>query len=314
MALSESHTHTHSHSLLHHAAPASGTTQRNLILTIGITVAILVIEVAGGLVANSLALLSDAGHVFTDLAALIMSLAAIRLAARPATMRKTFGFHRFEILSALINGVTLVLIAIFIFVEAYQRLRNPQPVAGMEVFVVAVLGLIGNGVGMLFMRNAGDNLNVRGAFLHLAGDAISSVGVIASAVVIMLTGWTMIDTIVSVLIGLIISAGAIRLIDESVDVLLEGTPRNIDMQEVIAEIMSLPGVCSVHDMHIWCVTPQLCTMSTHIIMDPDATVEQSEVLSAANHVLVEHFGITHSTIQIEEEHCGRSDDEWLAAQ
>lgn len=309
------HEHSHNHNHTHNHAQAVGSgpsAQRRLALTIGVTVAILALEIVGGIVANSLALLSDAGHVFTDLAALVISLVALRLAARPADERKTYGFHRFEILSALINGVTLVVVALVIFVEAYRRLRNPEPVLGLEVIVVALLGLVGNGVGVLLLRDAGDNLNLRGAFLHLVGDAISSVGVVISGIIIALTGWWIVDPLVSIGIGLIIVIGAIRLIDESVDVLLEGTPRHIDLNEVIASIRSVAGVCSVHDIHIWCVTPQLCMMSGHVLLDGEAAVPAPDVLAQISHLLQHDYGILHTTIQIEHEHCGRDDEQWLA--
>jgi cobalt-zinc-cadmium efflux system protein len=309
LADSDSHAHEHSHIYRGAATPS---TQRRLLLTIAVTVGILALEIVGGILANSLALLSDAGHVFTDLAALILSLLALRLAARPANSRKTFGFHRFEILSALVNGVTLVLISLFIFVEAYRRLRNPQPVLGLEVFVIAAVGLLGNGIGVFLLRDAGDNMNLRGAMLHLIGDAVSSVGVILSGVVIMLTGWWVIDPIVSIGIGLVIILGAIRLIDESVDVLLEGTPRHIDLDKVTASIEAVPGVCSVHDVHIWCVTPQLCTMSGHVVLGEDDQGRAAAILAEINHILDHTYGLSHTTIQLESEHCGKNDLEWLA--
>ncbi len=247
--MTESHAHSHAlpHEHAHTVTPGAGT-QGRLLLTIGVTAGILLLEVIGGLLANSLALLSDAGHVFTDLAALLLSLVALRLSARPANSRKTFGFHRFEILSALVNGVTLVVVSLFIFVEAYRRLRNPQPVHGLEVFIIAILGLLGNGAGVFLLRNAGDNLNMRGAFLHLVGDAISSVGVIIAGRVIMLTGWSIIDPLVSIGIGLIIIVGAVRLIDESVDVLLEGTPRHIDLDQVMTSLHDMPCPASAASM------------------------------------------------------------------
>ncbi len=281
-------------------------------LAIAVTAGILVLEIVGGALANSLALLSDAGHVFTDLAALLLSLIALRLAARPATSRKTFGFHRFEILSALLNGVTLVGISLVIFLEAYRRLRDPQPVLGLEVFIVATLGLAGNAIGVFLLREAGDNLNLRGAMLHLMGDAISSVGVIISGVVIMLTGWWIVDPIVSIGIGLIIVYGAVRLIIEATDVLLEGTPRHINLNDVVASISKVNGVCEVHDVHIWCVTPQLCTMSGHVLLDGAANVAAGDVLAEISHLLQHDYGILHTTIQIEDQHCGQNDAEWLA--
>jgi cobalt-zinc-cadmium efflux system protein len=312
-ANTQAHTHPNEHAHSHnHIISGQSPVQGHLLLTIAVTAGILLLEIIGGILANSLALLSDAGHVFTDLAALGLSLWALRLAARPATNQKTYGFHRFEILSALFNGVTLVVISLFIFFEAYQRLRNPQPVLGLEVFVIATLGLIGNGIGVFLLRGAGDNMNLRGAMLHLMGDAISSVGVILSGLVIMLSGWWIIDPLVSIGIGLIIIYGAVRLIDESVDVLLEGTPRHINLDQVIAAITSVPGVCSAHDVHIWCVTPQLCTMSGHIVLSDEPGVRPAAVLSRISSILNHDYGIEHTTIQIEDEHCGQNDEEWLA--
>ena len=276
------------------------------------TVGILLLEIVGGVLANSLALLSDAGHVFTDLAALVLTYVALRLSARPATDRKTYGFRRLEILSALVNGVTLVVVSLFIFVEAYRRLRNPEPVHGMEVFVIATLGLIGNGIGVFLLRDSGENLNVRGAFLHLVGDAISSVGVILSGLIIAFTGWWVIDPLVSIGIGCIIIVGAVRLIDESVDILLEGTPRRIDMDKVIAAIGGIAGVCSVHDVHIWCVTPELCMMSGHVVLADTVNMPSDDVLLLINEVMQRDYGIEHTTIQVEYEHCGRDDSAWLA--
>jgi cobalt-zinc-cadmium efflux system protein len=277
-----------------------------------VTLAILLLEVAGGFLANSLALLSDAGHVLTDLAALVLTFMALRLAARPATDRKTYGFRRLEILSALVNGVTLVFVSLFIFFEAYRRLRHPEPVQGTEVFVIATLGLIGNGIGVILLHDSGHNLNVRGAFLHLVGDTVSSVGVILSGLIIAFTGWWVIDPLVSIGIACVIIVGAVRLIDESVDILLEGTPRHIDMDKVMAEISGVAGVCSVHDVHIWCVTPELCMMSGHVVLADTHDLPSNEVLLLINKLMARDFGIEHTTIQMEYEHCGRDDADWLA--
>ncbi len=274
---------------------------------------VLVMEVMGGILANSLALLSDAGHVFTDLAALLLSFFALRMAARPATNQKTYGFHRMEILSALVNGVSLVVVSLFIFVEAYRRLQNPQPVLGLEVFLIASVGLVGNGVGAALLHGAGNNLNLRGAFLHVAGDAISSVGVILSGLVIMVTGWWIADPLVSVAIGAIIIVGAVRLIDESVNVLLEATPRHIDLEQVVASVKAVPGVQDVHDVHIWCLTPQLCTMSSHVVLDEQAGAHPDEVRARISGLLSKRYNITHATLQMENEHCGHDDVVWMGA-
>jgi len=297
---------THSHGA--HAIPAiPGGRYRGLRLAALITAGILVVEVIGGLVANSLALLSDAGHVLTDLAALLLSLLAFRIGARPATSRRTYGFRRVEILSALINGVSLIVITGFILYQAIHRIFNPEPVAGFEVLVVAFIGLVGNGLSAAFLGHTHDNLNVRGAFLHVVGDAISSVGVILSAVVIMVTGWYLIDPLISLVIALIIAQGAYRLVSDSVNILLEGTPKGLDVQQIAGVMRQVPGVLDIHDLHVWCITPEICTLSSHVLIGGEEASQPDQILREINAHLSRQFRIEHTTLQLESRPHGPDD-------
>lgn len=300
----ESHTHPH---VTHSFPDTPGDRQRGLRLAALLTAGILVAEVIGGLAANSLALLSDAGHVLTDLAALLLSLLAFRIGARPATSRRTYGFRRVEILSALINGVSLIAITGFILYEAIRRLFNPEPVAGFEVLVVAIIGLIGNGLSAVFLGHTHDNLNVRGAFLHVVGDAISSVGVILSAVVIMVTGWYLIDPLISLVIALIIAQGAYKLVSESVNILLEGTPKGLDVQQIAGVMRQVPGVLDIHDLHVWCITPEICTLSSHVLIGGEPASQPDQILREINAHLARQFRIEHTTLQLESEPHGPDD-------
>jgi len=261
-------------------------------------------EIVGGVLSNSLALLSDAGHMFTDTLALALSFFAMKFAEMPATEKKTFGFYRLEIIAALLNGITLVLISLYIMYEAYQRILNPQPVAGTLMLIVAVIGLIVNIVGALFLvKHHETNLNIRGAFLHIIGDAISSVGVIIGGIVILHTGWYLIDPILSILIALGIIAGAIGLVSESVSILLESAPSHINIAAVAGEIAKIDGVREAYHVHVWTITSGVYALSAHVIID-DRPVSGSRVLlDAITQRLTERFKIMHSTIQLECERC-----------
>jgi len=281
--------------------------QNRVLGAIALTATILLAEAIGGWLTNSLALLSDAGHMFTDLLALGLSFQALRLAERPPTANRTFGFRRAEILSALVNGVVLIVVCLFIFYEAYQRLVSPPEVKGLGMLAIAAIGLVANLGGVLLLRGAGDNLNIRGALLHVLGDTISSVGVIAGGVVILATGWYLVDPIISIAIGLIIIWGAVRLVNESVNILMEAVPKSLDAEAVVAAMRRVPGVQDVHDVHIWCLTPQLCNLSCHILIDDMATSRSNEILNQVNRLLAEQFHIQHTTIQFECERCGPED-------
>lgn len=275
----------------------------------GLTIALVVVgvmtvaEVVGGILSNSLALLGDAGHMLVDALALSLSLIALRLALRPATAKRTFGLHRAEIMAALTNGVILVLVAAFIFFEAIQRFRNPPEVRTTIMLIVAVLGLVANLIAIrLLHRSRHSNLNVRAAFLHVFGDTISSVGVIAGGIIIMFTGWTIVDTIIAIVIGVIILWGAVNLVRESIDILLENVPKQIPLDKVTQAIMSVKGVRELHDVHIWTITSGINALSTHVLVDDQLMSHTGEIITAINGEL-QKFNITHTTLQLECDKC-----------
>ncbi len=257
----------------------------------------MVAEVVGGWLSNSLALLADAGHMLTDAAAVGLALFASWIAVRPATVEKTFGYLRLEILAALVNGAVLFVVAGLIIWHATERFMIPADVEPRILFVVASVGLVGNAVALRILHGGHeDSLNVRGAYLHVLGDLLGSVGALAAGIVILSTGWMLADPIISVLIALLILVGAWRLMRESVDVLLEATPRHIDLNNVSASIVSIPGVSEVHDLHVWTVTSGIIAMSGHaVVRNPQ---RNQEVLETVQSRMVE-LGIGHVTVQIE---------------
>ena len=266
-----------------------------------ITALFMVAEVVGGVVANSLALLADAGHMLTDVAAIGLALFASRLARRPATREKTYGYLRLEILAALVNGTALFVISGGIVWEAVRRLGQPADVRPGILFGVAVAGLIANVVAMRILREGGGHnhsLNVRGAYLHILSDILGSVGAIVAGIVIFVTGWNAVDAVVSIVIALLILISAWRLVRESVDILLEGTPAHISLDDVQARLAEIPGVSNVHDLHVWTVTSGVVAMSGHVVVG-DPAINQ-RVLETAQHRL-EALGIGHITMQIEQE-------------
>lgn len=273
---------------------------RRLAWALAITAIYFFAEVLGGLLTNSLALLSDAGHMFSDTAALGLSLCAFQIARRPATSKKTFGYQRLEILAALINGLVLWLVVGVIFTEAYRRFLDPPAVHAPGMLVVAVVGLAVNVVAgrILFACNQG-NLNIRGAFLHVLGDALGSIGAIVAALIILLTGWTLADPLVSCLIGILILYTSWELVRESVDILMQSVPRGIDTADVQKAMEQVTGVLKVHDLHVWTVTSGVFTLSAHAVIhesgDPQAILDQMEAR------LKSAFAIEHTTIQLETE-------------
>jgi cobalt-zinc-cadmium efflux system protein len=290
---------------MHNQEEAQQRNKRGLAAAFIITFAIMLLEIIGGLVSNSLALLSDAGHMFTDAFALGLSLWAIKMAQKPATHHKTFGYHRLEILAALANGILLILISIWIFYEAYQRFFNPPEIKSGVMLIVAVIGLIGNFIGItILQRSSQNNLNVRGALLHMLGDTLSSVGVIIGGVFIAFTGWKIVDPIVSILINGFIIHSAFQLIYESGEVLLEAVPRGLVLQEVVAEVKKVPGVRDLHDLHIWAITSGLHALSGHILIADQQISAGTAILQEVEEVLEHKFGITHTTLQLEAEACG----------
>jgi len=262
------------------------------------------VEIAGGLLSNSLALLGDAGHMLVDALALGLSLIALNLAKKPATTKRTYGYHRAEIIAALANGVTLVLVSIYIFYESYQRFRSPPTVKTPIMLVVAVVGLAANLITMrLLHHDRHSNLNVRAAFFHVFGDMISSVGVIAGGIIIAVSGWKIADPIIAVMIGLIILWGAVDLVRESTDILLETGPKHIPLDEVTAAIKSIKGVVELHDLHVWTITSGIYALSTHILIEDQMLSRAAEITAAINRELAQKFNITHTTFQLENEKC-----------
>jgi cobalt-zinc-cadmium efflux system protein len=294
--------HHHGHGHHHHGHGTAGArNRRRLAITLGLAAAYMVAEAVGGWMANSLALLADAGHMLSDVAALALSLFAIWIAQRPATPQRTYGYHRTEILAALANGATLIAISLLIFVEAFQRIAEPQPVAGGLVMGIAVGGLLVNVAGLVMLHGGKDeSINVRGAWLHLLTDALGSVGAILGGAAVWAFGWFWADPVVSVLIGLLVIWSAWHLVRESVGVLLEGTPPHIDVAEVRAAMAEVEGVQEVHDLHVWTITSGMEAMSGHVVVGGDAALRgSSEVLADLHGLLHERFGLHHMTIQME---------------
>ena len=267
----------------------------------------MVVEVIGGLISNSLALLSDAGHMLTDNLALLLSFVAMKFAAMPATDRRTFGFYRLEILAALINGIILVLISLYIVYEAYLRIRNPQPVAGTLMLVVAAIGLVANIIGAVVLaRHSSANLNVRGAYLHILGDAFSSVGVVIGGIIIPYYGLDLVDPLLSILISLIIIYGAWSLVKESVSILLESVPAHINIETLSAEIQKIEGVREAYHIHVWTITSGVYAMSAHVLIEDQLVSGSKDVLDRIKALLADKFKIEHSTIQLECDKCDLS--------
>ena len=274
--------------------------RRRLYITVVLTAVTFVAEVVGGVLTNSLALLSDAGHMFTHLLALGVSLAAAVLADRPATERRTYGLNRIEILAALFNGATLFVISIVIFYEAYERFLEPVPIATGPMLVIAIIGLVVNLVSARVLHGSHKHdINVRAAFVHLLTDTFSSVAVIAGAVVIAFTGWTVLDAILSVLICAVILLWAFKLVWESVDILLEATPRDVDMQSVIEGLCQIPGVKDIHHLHVWTITSGMYALSAHIDVDDIRVSETENLAEHAEKLLRKEFHINHATFQFE---------------
>lgn len=286
------------------ASRLSPTGSRPLKIALAIVLVVMVAEVIGGILSNSLALLGDAGHMLVDALALGLSLFAITIAKRPATLTKTYGYHRVEIMAALANGTTLILVSLYIFYEAYQRFLDPPLIQTPLMLLVATIGLIANLTGMLLLRRVSRrNLNIKAAYWHIVGDTISSVGVIATGVIILLTGWYVADSIIAVFIGGIILWGAVRLVRQSVDILLEAAPRHIQVEKVIRMIKKVPGVEDVHDVHVWTITSDMHALSSHLTIEDQMVSRSAEIVAAVNENLARSFKITHTTLQLECEKC-----------
>jgi cobalt-zinc-cadmium efflux system protein len=274
-------------------------------LALGLTLAVLLIELAGGLLSHSLALLSDAGHVLTDVFALGLAWFAVEQAKRPADGRRSYGYQRVGVLAAFVNAITLIVIVLAIAFEAVRRLMSPEPVQGGLVIATALVGIAINAFVLLTLRGHGSNLNLRAATLHVTGDVAASVGVVVAGVVILLTGWLYIDPLLSLAIAALIAYGAWGIVRETVNLLMEGTPRDMDLAAITREITGTKLVTAVHDLHVWALSPDEMALSCHIVIDDTSLGNAEHVVRDLEGRLCDRFAIGHTTIQVESCHpCG----------
>jgi cobalt-zinc-cadmium efflux system protein len=281
------------------ASESHGAEQKNLGIAILATSLIMAVEVAGGLLYHSLALLSDAWHMFTDVLSLLLCFLAGIMALRPPTADKTFGYHRVEVLSALANGVTLVGVALYIFYEAFLRILSPHKVEVSGMLIIAFIGLIANVVSMTYLSKSVFNINIKSAFLHIVGDTLSSVGVVIAAIIMLFTGWYVIDPIVSIIVGIAVIYSTLRMLREVTHILMEGTPSKIKLQEVVKTLKTISSVVDVHDVHIWSITSYVHYLSAHVVVNGDGYNDSGRVLNELKEKIKERHGIKHTTIQLE---------------
>ncbi|MBC5636104.1 cation transporter [Ornithinibacillus sp. BX22] len=287
------HDHNHTHT----------TNKKMLMLSFIIITTYMVVEAVGGIFTNSLALLSDAGHMLSDAISLGVGLLAFRLGEKAANYKKTYGYKRFEILAAVFNGVTLIVISLYIFYEAYHRFSEPPEVASTGMFIIAFIGLLVNiMVAWILMRSdTKENLNMRAAFLHVLGDLLGSVGAVTAALCMMFFGWGWADPLASVLVAILVLISGFRVTKDAVHVLMEGAPKSCDTETVIKTIESVKGIQKIHDLHVWSITSGQHALSCHAVVDENLSVLQSqEILREVEHEL-EHKGINHVTVQMENE-------------
>jgi len=289
-----SHSHAHHH---HHAHADASRGVAGLRIALGLTLCIFVVELAGGLIGGSLALMADAGHMLADVGALSLALVAAWVAQRPPSGRRTFGWQRAEILAALANGLILILIVIATVIEAFRRLESPTSVAGGITLAVATIGLAFNIVSGVVLARSGDSLNIRAALAHVIADALSSLGVIVAALVIITTGWTQADAIASLVIAALILVSAAGIVRESVDVLMEAAPPGLDVDALGRSMAAVDGVVEVHDLHAWTVASGLTAVAAHVTVRPSA--EPSLVRRRMAEMLRKHFHVQHTTLQVE---------------
>lgn len=291
--------HDHSHGP---SVSAGGMHRSRLLMVLGITTTVLLAELVGAAVTGSLALLADAGHMFTDVAGILLAVLAVTFASRPATADRTFGYYRLEILAAVVNAVLLFSVALFILWEAWQRWTSPPEVEGGLMLVFAAVGLIANLAGLLVLRDgAKESLNVKGAYLEVLGDTLGSVAVIVAALVITATGWLRADVVASVAVALMILPRTWSLLREAIDVLLEATPRGVDLDEVRRHILETPGVLDAHDLHAWTITSGLPVLSVHVVVSDEALSDggAARLLDGLGECLADHFDVEHCTFQLE---------------
>lgn len=280
--------------------------EKKLLFGVVITFLILISEVIGGIISNSLALLSDAGHVFTDGASLLLSFFALKIIQKPSSKIATFGYHRVGELAALINGVSLIIISIFIFIEAYKRILSPEEIQSGIMLIIAIIGLLGNLITALIIGHNHESLNIKSAWLHVFGDALASVGVILGGIIIKITDWYIIDPIISILVGIIIIVGGFNVTKQALRVFLELSPLNVDLEKLKAKIEKINGIIDIHDIHLWSIGHGIPSFSAHIRIDDKFAPNSDVIRKEAEHILF-HFGIKHTVLQIECEHCDKTD-------
>lgn len=281
---------------------SSKANEQRLWIALFVSVLIVTVEVIGGLLGRSLALVGDSAHVLTDVLTVAIAILTIRLGRRRHTSRRTFGYHRAEIFAALVNGSTLIAVALVIIYQAYLRLLQPPVVQGPLVLAIASFGLLGNlAITGLLASSRKTSLNVRGAFVHSVGDTLSSVAVIVSSIVVIATGYYGVDPIVATLIGLLIIRSAYRLVRDSTDILLESTPKQFQLEKIAETIQTIPMVRGVHDLHVWTITSGLYALSGHLMVETDSISEGSTIVEKVAAKLKTVFGIEHVTLQIEKE-------------
>ncbi|KKI91229.1 zinc transporter ZitB [Bacillus sp. SA1-12] len=296
--MGHSHSHEHGHHDHHHH---SSNNRVALKWSFFIIATYMVIEVIGGILTNSLALLSDAGHMLSDAAALGLSYLALTFGEKGASLSKTFGYKRFEILAAFINGITLVVISLYIFWEAYQRILNPPDVVSVGMLTISIIGLVVNIIAafILMKGDKDENLNVRSAFLHVLGDMLGSFGAIVAALLIMFFGWNITDPIASIIVAILIIISGWRVTKDSFHILMEGVPINIDVEKIKEELLNFQGVKDVHDLHVWSITSDFPSLSCHLVVEQE--VVHQDLLGNAKTLLHDKFQLHHTTIQIDVE-------------
>ena len=291
----------------HDHASAASENRTRLVAVLCLSLFVLVVEVCGAFIANSLALLADAGHVLTDIAGIVLALGAIRLAQRPASSTRTYGYLRLEIFAAVINAVLLLVVGGVVLYEGVRRLSQPTEIESGLMFAFAVVGLAANGLSVYLLRPVQQrSLNMRGAYLEVLGDLAGAAAVVATAVIIALTGWTWVDVVASVLIGLLILPRTISLLRDAANVLMEATPKGIDMEHVRKHILDAPGVVDCHDLHAWTITSGVNVVSAHVVLAKGA--DAAKALDALSDCLADDFDIEHSTFQLETEDRRRAEE------
>jgi cobalt-zinc-cadmium efflux system protein len=276
--------------------------QKKFRIFIFLSLFILVVEIAGGFFTNSLALLSDAGHVLVDLLALVLVYFSIRLSQKESTKKFTYGYYRAEILTAIINGIILIFITMFIFYSSYKRFISIEQIKSKEMLGLSLIGLFANLYVVIKMQNyERENLNIKSAYLHILSDTISSFGVVIAGILINITGNFIFDPIISVIIGLFILIGSIRLIKESTHILMEGTPAHINLERLTGDLRIINGVKEVHDVHVWSITSDVYALSSHILISKENLISMNEIISRINEMLKTKYNITHTVIQSERE-------------